>query len=148
MDPRILAGEDSYRNEGGIKADPCKHHEQEASILHAEEVEVEVQWGDLHRTSGNRQSCDDDRQSDGDYAPAELKMKSTITHGNQPRLDEKAPLPRRNGEAADKVEAENGRVDHPAGYAGAACEERAETYEHDHEKAAPGRRCRTAVEPL
>lgn len=70
-------------------------------------------------------------------------MKSTITHGNQQRLDEEEHLPRRNGEAVDKVEAENGRFDHPAGNAGAACDERAETYEHDQEKAG----ARGAVEP-
>jgi hypothetical protein len=90
---------------------------------------------------GDPRPCDEDRQSD--YAPAELGMEVTITHGNQERLWEEEYIPRRNGEAVDKVEAENGRVDHSTAIAGAARLERAETYEHEREKAG----ARGAVEP-
>ena len=69
--------------------------------MHAEEVEV--WWSDLHRADGNPRSCDKDRQTDGDCAPAERKMESMIAHGNQQRLDEEEHVPRRNGEAVDKV---------------------------------------------
>jgi hypothetical protein len=58
-------------------------------------------------------------------------------------MDEEEHVLRRNREAVDKVEAKNGRVDHPAGIASFPRDECTETYQHDHEKAGA---C-SAVEP-
>jgi hypothetical protein len=141
MDPRLLAGEDTYRNESGIEGDLCKHHQQEAGILHAEEVEV--RWGDLYRADGDPRPGDDYRQSDGDCAPTQLEMEPTITDANQERLSEEQYVPRRNGEAVDKVEAEHDRVDYSAAIAVGAGNEPTEPHEHHHDKSG----ARGAIEP-
>jgi hypothetical protein len=46
-------------------------------------------------------------------------MNSTFTHGNQQSLAEEEHVPRRNGQAVDKVDAENGRVNDPNAIAAA-----------------------------
>ena len=71
----------------------------------------------------------------GDCAPAELEMQLAITHADQQRLDEEQRIPRRNGEAVDKIEAEDGRVDHPALTRRAAGHEMTEAHQHGHEEA-------------
>src|SRR5258708_2034208 len=141
MDRRRRAGEDSYRNEGGIEGDLCKHHQQEPGILHAEEVEV--WWSDLHRADGDPRSCDDDRQTYADCAPTQLKMEATITRTNQERLREEQHVPRRNGAAVDKVDAEHDATAYPAAIRSAARNEPAETHEHYHDEAS----AHGAVEP-
>jgi len=56
---------------------------------------------------------------------------------------EEQHVPRRNGEAVDKVEAEHDSVDYPAAIRSAARNEPAETNEHYHDKAS----AHGAVEP-
>lgn len=141
MDPRLLAGEDTYRNESGIEGDLCKHHQQESGILHAEEVGI--RWVVLHRADGYPRSRDDYRQSYGDCAPTQLEMEPTITDADQERLSEEQRVPRRNGEAVDNVEAKHDWVDYAAAIGSAACYEPTEAHEHRHDKSG----ARGTVEP-
>jgi hypothetical protein len=62
-------------------------------------------------------------------------MEPAVANAYQQRLAEKEHVPSRNGEAMDKVEAEDGWIDHPAAIAVAAGDEEAETNQHHQQKA-------------